>query len=124
MGAFRIDDSKPHPYERHDALGIVRRIYERREAVLRALVEHCGGIDAARARIMWTDHARWDPASPLPLFSDPLGDVFAETMNEAIALDGVTVWIGGYGAKLRWRERFTPECPADVVDAVPAEIAG
>lgn len=127
---YKIEESKPHWLERYDVAGIVRRIQARREAVLRALVEHVGGIDAARERVAWSDREKWDPTMPLfpiPSFFGESGDwseTFANDSNDAIFLDGVRMWIGGYDTKLRWRERFTPECPAEVADAVPAELRG
>lgn len=123
---YRIEDSKPHPLARYDFRGFVTRVFERREAVLRALVEHCGGIEAARERVSWTDSQPWEPCAPWSPWdtADDLSNLFEQTAYEHIMLDGAVIWIGGHGPRLRWRERFTAACPESVINAVPAELRG
>jgi len=125
---YKIDDSKPHPMlegAKGWAADVARNVYTRREAVFRALVEHCGGVEAARERVTWAIFQRWDPSAPfVPFWHSSIAEQMDDLGYDHVFLDGVLVWVGGIGYRLRWRERFTPECPEGVVDAVPAQLGG
>lgn len=77
------------------------------EAVIVALKDHVGGLDVAVRRLRRETQAT------------------DEGHRHAIFLDDALVWSGRWrwaGLKCEWTETFTPVCPAEVADAVPAVL--
>lgn len=114
-----------HPYTDAMAPGSpARRLLdtknERTAAILAALVEHCGGIEAARERVVVVPAQPWEPDAPWRFITA----MSIEELNDAhscthVMLDGAIAWIGGFDHRFAWRERLAPGCPESVADALP-----
>ena len=94
--------------------------YERREAILSALVEYCGGTEAARERVAVVPAQPWEmDVPPMGLFDFALSELADHTSATHVLLDGAVAWIGGLDRRAVWREKLQPGCPEAVAHALP-----